>query len=213
MNGSPAEGVTESQFDEYAALLARVAVALEYQAVAAVLPTLPIETRERVSRDIVEFAYGGTLAAGGRPGTTQAVRIQFKGLRPGAVLPTKAYEHDAGWDLYVPKDVAPPQISVKPGEDLYLNLGFATAIPPGYAVYVMPRSSTQMNVYHGLIDSGYRGEWRLHLRNLGSKIAVFNAGDRIAQAFVIELLPTEWVEVSDLPPSERTGEGFGSTGK
>jgi len=96
--------------------------------------------------------------------------------------------------------------------------GIAVAIPPGHVGLVAPRSG--LAVRHGIsvvngpgvIDSGYRGELHVVLVNLGREPWVYERGDRVGQLVVVPYAPQEWLEVDELPPSDRGPEGFGSTG-
>ena len=65
----------------------------------------------------------------------------------------------------------------------------------------------------GLIDSGYRGELKVILVNLGADDVHIAVGDRIAQLVVTPVSLAAATEVDDLPDSDGRGEGgFGSTG-
>ena len=66
----------------------------------------------------------------------------------------------AAFDLYLQED-----ISLRPGEPAEISLGFSTDMDPGWAVEILPRSSTGMRcgVYiwntRGLIDADFHGVW------------------------------------------------------
>lgn len=62
------------------------------------------------------------------------MKIKFKKLLPGAILPKKATEGSAAYDLYVPEDVI-----IKPGRQI-IPLGFAMEMEPGHEALVDPRS-------------------------------------------------------------------------
>jgi dUTP pyrophosphatase len=64
----------------------------------------------------------------------------------------------------------------------------------------------------GIIDSGYRGEIRVPLVNLGDLTITLNPGDRIAQLLVLSVAASAFVPVDVLGESERGAAGFGSTG-
>ncbi len=135
-------------------------------------------------------------------------------LHQDAVLPTRAYDGDAGLDLY-----AAQPARLAPGERASVGTGVAVAIPAGHAGLVLPRSGLALR--HGialvnapgLIDAGYRGELRVLLLNTDREetfeIAV---GDRIAQLLVVAFAAVTVVEVEALDGSEREGRGFGSSG-
>jgi len=135
-------------------------------------------------------------------------------LEPGAVLPTRAYDGDAGLDLY-----AAHAARIGAGERASVGTGIAVAIPAGHAGLVLPRSGLALR--HGialvnapgLIDAGYRGELRVLLLNTDREAAFeISAGDRIAQLLVVAFAAVTVIEADELPPSERGGAGFGSSG-
>jgi dUTP pyrophosphatase len=143
------------------------------------------------------------------------IEIPVTRLRVDAVLPTRAYDGDAGLDL-----VACERHELGPGERALVGTGIAVAIPEGYAGLVTPRSGlaaehgiTIVNT-PGLVDSGYRGELRVILHNTdGGETFVVEPGMRIAQLVVIAVPHGELREVEALPASERGEGGFGSSGR
>jgi dUTP pyrophosphatase len=135
-------------------------------------------------------------------------------LDPRATLPTRAYAHDAGLDLYA---LEPARLA--PGERVSVRTGVAVEIPPGHAGLVVPRSG--LAARHGialvnapgLIDAGYRGELQILLLNTDrSQTCTLDAGDRIAQLVLVAVLTPSVVEVEELAASERGSGGFGSSG-
>jgi dUTP diphosphatase len=140
--------------------------------------------------------------------------VKVTRLRPDAVLPTRAYAGDAGFDLY-----ASEPARLEPGARAQVPTGVAVEIPPGQAGLVLPRSGlaakhgiTLVNA-PGLIDSGYRGELRVLLLNTDPTTTFeLAAGDRIAQLVLIDVLTPELEEVVELAPSERAARGLGSSG-
>jgi dUTP pyrophosphatase len=142
------------------------------------------------------------------------MRLPFKRLDEGAILPSYAHPGDAALDLSANADV-----EVGPGERAMIPTGLAVAIPDGHAGLVLPRSGlawkqglTLANA-PGLIDSGYRGEVTCAVVNLDrDRPVTIKRGDRIAQLLIVPvpIVAPEWAE--DLPASERGEGGFGSTG-
>lgn len=136
-------------------------------------------------------------------------------LDPRATLPTRAYAHDAGLDLYALEAVTLP-----PGERVGVRTGVAVEIPEGHAGLVLPRSG--LAARHGialvnapgLIDAGYRGELRVLLLNTDRVEACsLAAGDRIAQLVLVAVATPAVVEVEQLGESDRGPGGFGSSGR
>ena len=136
------------------------------------------------------------------------VRVLFQRLHPAAKLPFRAHASDGAYDVYLTEDA-----EVAPGEAVRLGLGFAAAIPAGYFARLTARSSTQFFVREGLIDSGYRGEWKIAVQNLSAAPLRLRAGDRIGQLVLHAVIEVDWEEAEELPPSDRGERGFGSTGR
>lgn len=129
------------------------------------------------------------------------------------MVPTQAYEGDAGLDLS-----ACHEVRIEPGERAVVSTGIAVEIPEGYAGFVQPRSG--LAARHGigivnspgLIDAGYRGEVLVVLLNTDAREAfTVERGMRIAQLVVVPVVPVRLVEVDELAASERGARGFGSS--
>ena len=153
------------------------------------------------------------------------VKVEFKKLYEDSILPKKAHESDAGFDLYAHSagnegfDFSVGYI-LSPGGRILIKCGFGMALPVGFEGQVRPRSGLALK--HGIsvvnspgtIDAGYRNEVGVILINHGRDIFYIKAGDRIAQLVIQKLPEIEVVEVQELSnPSERGQAGFGSTGK
>jgi dUTP pyrophosphatase len=140
--------------------------------------------------------------------------LPVRRLRPDAVLPARAYEHDAGLDL-----AACDRVVLGPGERAVVGTGIAVAIPPGYAGFVQPRSGlaarhglTIVNA-PGLVDAGYRGEVLVVLLNTDrDRPFTVEPGMRIAQLVLLEVPDLDPVEVDELPDTARGVRGYGSSG-
>jgi dUTP pyrophosphatase len=135
-------------------------------------------------------------------------------VRPDAVLPSRAYDGDAGLDLSAAEGVV-----LAPGQRAVVGTGLAVAVPEGHAGFVQPRSGlaakhgiTIVNA-PGLVDSGYRGEVKVVLLNTGDQPFAVEPGMRIAQFVVLPVAAVELVEVADLPDTERGERGYGSSGR
>jgi dUTP pyrophosphatase len=140
--------------------------------------------------------------------------IRVRRTDPRATIPTRAYLHDAGLDLY-----ALEPVTLTPGERATVRTGVAVEIPPGHAGLVLARSG--LAARHGialvnapgLIDAGYRGELQVLLLNTDRKLeCALAAGDRIAQLVLVAVATPAVLEVDELSDSERGSGGFGSSG-
>ncbi len=141
------------------------------------------------------------------------IELPFRRIHPDAVLPDRAYSGDAGLDL-----AACERVELAPGEREMVGTGIAVAIPEGHAGFVQPRSGLAarhgISIVNtpGLVDSGYRGELRVILLNTDARETfVVEPGMRIAQLVVVPVATVDPVEVEELPDTERSVRGFGSS--
>ncbi|WP_084613962.1 dUTP diphosphatase [Nakamurella lactea] len=142
------------------------------------------------------------------------VRILIQRLDPEVPLPQYALPGDAGADVVTTVDAL-----LQPGERAVLPTGIAMALPDGYAAFVHPRSGLAARAgmalvnAPGTIDSGYRGELKVIVINHDLRAPIrLQRGDRIAQLVIQKVETAAFVEVDELPASERGAGGHGSTG-
>lgn len=148
------------------------------------------------------------------PQQTRPVDVCVIRLDPDLPLPTTAHPGDAGVDLRCTADAV-----IEPGERVLVGTGVAIALPDGFAGFVHPRSGLAaragLSIVNapGTVDSGYRGEILVCLINHDLHAEVrLRRGDRIAQLVVQRVEQVRFVEVAELPGSERGAGGYGSTG-
>lgn len=140
------------------------------------------------------------------------MELYVKRLHPDAILPTRAHKTDAGMDLYALEEVEIPS-----QQRAIIRTGIAVAIPAGYVALFWDRSGlaarSGITTLAGVVDAGYRGEWRVVLFNTTAVAHTLQKGERVAQVLIQPVeLPT-WKEVDELPGvAERNRRGFGSTG-
>lgn len=147
-------------------------------------------------------------------GQNSQLKVKFKKLVDGAVMPKKARPFDAAFDL-VAISVSRSD-NILAGDVLTYGTGIAVEIPEGHVGLIFPRSSiSKVNLSLcnsvGVIDPNYRGE--ILLKFYTGSVSGYSVGDRIAQLAVIPLPEVEWEEVSELSPSpdDRGTQGFGSS--
>ena len=163
------------------------------------------------------------------------MKVKFKKLHEGAILPKRATNGSAAYDLYTPKDII-----VFNGRRI-LPLGFAMEMEPGYEALIDPRSGFSSkgmegekvkltyeedglytfrstgekdrfdcDVIEGKIDSDYRDGVGGITHNR-DECFLIKAGTRIAQMTFHKVETAEWEETDTLSETDRDG-GFGSTG-
>jgi dUTP pyrophosphatase len=146
--------------------------------------------------------------------STDGPRVLLQRLDPDLPRPAYALPGDAGADIVTAVDV-----ELAPGERAVLPTGIAIALPEGYVALVHPRSGLAARAGLGLvnspgtIDSGYRGEIKVIAVNLDpSTPIVLSRGERIAQLVFQRVEQAVFVDVAQLPESDRGAGGHGSTG-
>ncbi len=146
-----------------------------------------------------------------------ALEVKIRRLPGNADLPLPTYQTKdaAGMDVHA---AVTADVTVAPGEVAAIPCGFAVAVPPGFEAQVRPRSglaaknAVSLANPPGTIDPDYRGEVKVLLINHGKASFVVTRGMRIAQLLVLPVPRVAWVEVDDLPSTERGAGGFGHTG-
>jgi dUTP pyrophosphatase len=163
--------------------------------------------------------------------------MYVKLLNDRATVPTVAHiGEDHGYDLYSSENV-----SIAPGEQVAIGTGVAIEFDPVAGARIGNRSSMAKKgliVMGGEIDSGYRGEVTVTLRNLNlpkyslklihptpdrthldlvkdeSATIVIRQGDKIAQLIKEpEVIKFAAEAVVELTATSRGEKGFGSSGK
>jgi dUTP pyrophosphatase len=131
---------------------------------------------------------------------------------PGFVNLQQRADGNAGFDLY-----ATEEGSIAPNERMMVPVGICTSFSPEYYMRVAPRSGlavkSGINVLAGVIDSSYRGEWKVILHNTSNIYFHFEIGDRIAQAIPEKISTEEFTFVERLNDTERGAGGFGASGR
>lgn len=143
----------------------------------------------------------------------EAPVLKIKKLRENAIIPRYQTEGAACFDLH-----ALIGGRIPPHQTMTIRTGLAVEIPPGWVMKIYPRSGnafkhgiTLINST-GIVDSDYRGELQIGLRNDGDGMFLFYEGDRIAQAMLERAEQVVFEEVEVLSATERGAGGFGSTG-
>lgn len=143
--------------------------------------------------------------------------IRIKKLSEDALIPMRATDGAACFDLYTPREIA-----IQKGRNI-IPLNFAIELPRGTYADIRPRSGfsakgmedvhgcrRDADVLLGTIDEDYRGNVGVIVRS--EDFFVLGKGTRVAQMLIGEYRQCELVETEDLSSTERAGNGFGSTG-
>jgi dUTP pyrophosphatase len=143
--------------------------------------------------------------------------VSYRRLTKTSVAPKKAHKTDAAFDLY-----SDERIDITPGGSALVGTGIALDMSKGltghYAAILSRSGMAAKNRIFvlnapGLIDTGYRGEIKIILQNLGSSVYHIDQAERIAQIMFLPNYVVYLNEVNELSESDRGEEGFGSSGK
>lgn len=132
-------------------------------------------------------------------------------LDQGAVMPSRAHEHDAGLDLY-----AAETAYIAPHSWVAVSTGVHAEIPKGFVGLLTSKSGLMAK--HGLtcrgtIDAGYTGTIKAVVFNHSDQVYKVTAGDKVTQMVILPIITPELELVDVLEQTERGSGGFGSTGK
>jgi len=139
------------------------------------------------------------------------MELKVKKIHPDAKLPQYSHKGDAGLDLFSSVDCVLQKGEVRP-----VPTGIKVVIPKGNVGLIWDKSGISLKGAHqlaGVIDSGYRGEVRVVMVNLGADAFVIEKGMKIAQLLIQPVVEIEVTEVEELEETSRGESGFGSTGK
>ncbi|MBP6948696.1 MAG: dUTP diphosphatase [Candidatus Pacebacteria bacterium] len=139
------------------------------------------------------------------------MKLKIKKLYENTKLPTRAHHDDAGTDMYAQGDHI-----VEPHTTVVIPTGVAMELEKGYVSLIWDKSSVGskgIKTLGGVIDAGYRGEYKIIVHNLNNEAYTFTHGDKVAQLLVQKVEFPELEEVVELNDSTRGEGGFGSTGK
>lgn len=129
-----------------------------------------------------------------------------------AKIPSYAHKGDAGLDVYSVEE----DYILKVGERKGFKTGIKLEIPRGYVALFWDKSGLAINygikTMGGVIDSAYRGELVVILKNLGEDDYKIEKKSKISQILVQKIEEVEFEEVDNLDNSQRGNNGFGSSG-
>ena len=146
-------------------------------------------------------------------------------------LPKYAHKGDAGFDLRANVEEIKNDnylfnaikfnattIILNPGGRVLIPTGLYMAIPEGYELQIRPRSGlalkygiTVVNT-PGTIDSTYRGNIGVILKNDGTEPFIIEQSDRIAQGVLNKVEEANLIEVDSLDETDRSDSGYGKSG-
>jgi len=178
------------------------------------------------------------VSAPGNDSEPAALAVVFEPLYDDVVVPARATEQSAGYDLRAYLGGRPTllagtggtteraasrdgdgnaYVEIGPGQRAIVPLGFRARLPDGHEAQLRMRSSVAfrkgltMPNAPGTIDADYPDEWLVMLRNDGDQPVRIDHGERIAQAVITRYAAPDWVKGTVGVTTSRAG-GVGSTG-
>ena len=143
------------------------------------------------------------------------MQVKIRKLYDDAIVPQYQTKGAAGFDFCA--HISKP-VTLKPGDIQNFGTGVSVELPEGYELQVRSRSGlafkSHISLLNGIgtIDSDYRGEIGVILKNFSDQDFVVEPGMRIAQGVVAKYERVNWEEVTELSETDRAKGGFGSTG-
>ena len=132
-------------------------------------------------------------------------------LLNGTKCPERKRKSDAGYDLYLNKD-----ITIKAHEITVIDSGVCIELPEGYAGLLAMRSSIckqKLIMQQPLIDSNYRGEIHGMIYSAADEDLHFKAGERLYSLYVFPVVQEDLEVVNELSETDRGTSWAGSSGK
>lgn len=140
------------------------------------------------------------------------MNINIVKTHPDAQIPQYATSGAACFDL-----VSVAAGKVTPGGSAVFDTGLQFEVPEGHVMVIHSRSGhgfkhdVRLSNAAGILDSDYRGNTLVKLRNDGSENFWVKQGDRIAQAMIIPVFTVGFTVCEQLSDTARGAGGFGST--
>ncbi len=139
------------------------------------------------------------------------MKVKIKKIVSDARIPRYAHSGDAGMDFYSVEDFV-----LQPGERRVCKTGIAIQIPNGFVGLIWDKSGiaakSGIKTMGGVIDSSYRGEVGIILKNLSDEKYEVKKGEKVAQMLIQKVECPTIEEVDKLDDTDRGEGGFGSSG-
>lgn len=160
------------------------------------------------------------------------LEVKIKKLVPEAKIPSYAHVDTEGNPNDMGMDITCTSYEYDPKYDRFIyHTGLAFKLPQGYGMLIFPRSSnTKTEAYLpnsvGVLDSTYTGELlfiyklrssrqtlfpesdvKLTDLEIENELAPYKVGDRIGQIVILPYPTINFVEVEELPTTDRGADG------
>lgn len=139
--------------------------------------------------------------------------LRIKKLHADAKIPAYKTEGSVGMDF-----CSLDEVILQPGEEAFLRTGISVELPPDTEMCMRQRSGLSiiypnyLKIGTGTIDTDYRGEIKVPVKNNSNKVWIIERGAAIIQGIVAPIVRCRIQEVKELTDTERGENGFGHTG-
>lgn len=194
-----------------------------------------IKNKEEIKENKICDYYDGLLKAQEIINKAKYMQTKLDIVCPNPkYLPSYANDTDACMDLKVVIEPTTKEENIeevtnnsekcffiRPQETAVFSTGIKVAVPKGYVMLILPRSSTGFKLHcmlsntTGVIDAGYRDEVKLALTNYGKETVCIKDAQRVAQLFIIprpNIILNQVEDDENFREGDRKG-GIGSTGE
>jgi len=126
------------------------------------------------------------------------------------LIPKRTSNGSAGFDVFCKED-----FQIKVGERKLISIGCKIECPEDMFIYIREKSGLAykhgLEVGAGIVDSDYRNEIKVLLKNRGEANLNFKKYDAIAQILFLSVHSRfiDFLEVGELTDTERGNRGFG----
>ena len=148
------------------------------------------------------------------------MNIGVKKIHENAVIPQFAHATDTGFDLFTVENTI-----IQANKKSIVRTGLIFDLPYGWGIQVRNKSgitikgvpnllgyNADITVYIGTIDSAYRGELGIMVKNETEETIVIPSGTKLAQGILEKVYQCTFTEIEEVSETDRGNGGFGSTG-
>ena len=148
------------------------------------------------------------------------MNIGVKKIHENAVIPKFAHATDTGFDLFTVENTI-----IQANKKSIVRTGLIFDLPYGWGIQVRNKSgitvkgvpnllgyNADITVYIGTIDSAYRGELGIMVKNETEETIVIPSGTKLAQGVLEKVYQCTFTEIEEVSETDRGNGGFGSTG-
>jgi dUTP pyrophosphatase len=150
-----------------------------------------------------------------KPSSPSSPQIEYKLLNSDGKIPVKSTSGSAGYDIYY----SGQEVAIPSNEKVTLCTGLCLIFPKGIYARIAPRSGLAVNkdieAFCGTIDTDYKDEIKVVLRNFGKSPYTVKHHDRIAQLIFEYSIDADFHPFTQQAQKDNetsSHKGFGSTG-